>query len=870
VAVKSLDSRLPTWCRATHYDLELAVDVQAGRYVGNLDLDLDLRRASSRLVMHCAGPSISEVTGVQDGTVAVGAVVTDPTSETIDVVFPTEMRRGKLTLRISFGAEMRGGMRGFYRSESGGLPYAATQFEPAEARTAFPCLDEPDQKATFRLTLVAHEGYVALSNAPRTSVHRTHDGRQVVRFARTRPLPPFLMAWAVGPFIPTEPALTSSGAKVCVWLPRSFSPSDGAIALAAHIAAIDWLEAYLRENCPVSKLDAVGVPQLGAGAMENPGMFTYRLVAIACDPARPALLAEQTIFATAAHECAHLWFGDLVTIRWWDDLWLAEAMATFLATKLTADLHPEWHPWAQFVSRLEPAFALDELPSAHPVATEVTDVAATRYQFDAITYAKGAAVLRMLERWAGPERFREGLQRYVARHRDGTAGREELWAALGESAGIPEIVNVARSWCSRTGYPVTAVTRAAGRADQVVVRTAKWVAPGNNASALPLTVAYARQGARQEMTVLTSDEGNMLSLGETDWILPNPATVSFSRTAEPSRWARGVIAAHAHLHLEERLGLAWDLWASVRRGRSSVVEMCELLPPLIEPHPIALNAVLSISRWLHNNVPQSRPVVHGMLGRVFHPIARSGTNSSLGTREAAGAFALALEALGQLVGDEEAIRCCEEGARRWLSGETLENIETTAANLTTAATRGDDRFLAACIERLSATRDPQQRTILLRTLAGFRGDALVACVLERCISAIPPEDQPLLIDLLLRESAARDRTAQFLIHNWARLQRLDPIALDRITMSLANVVLGEMAPATRAFLEGRSAADPAARRALDRLALEREAAERIRFVLATGQVLAEDEQPNAMAASSRASLFRPAPMPEGLIGGAHQ
>src|SRR5262249_6734028 len=300
-------------------------------------------------------------------------------------------------------------LRGFYRSQKDGALCAATQFEAADARRAFPCFDEPEFKARFAITLTVPAHLTAISNGAVEEERELGGGRKAVRFTVTPPISSYLVAYTVGPYEGTSAAATRGGAPVRVFLPRGMA-AKGIYARDAHVRSLDYLEQYTAIPYAYGKVDAIGIPDFEAGAMENPGAITYRLTAIAADSERASTPALKGIFYTAAHELTHMWWGDLVTMAWWDDLWLNESFATFIGYKVVADLMPEWGMWRDFVATLVRPFNLDALESTHPISFEVKNAKQATERFDVITYWKGAGVVRMIEGFLGADAFRTGVR----------------------------------------------------------------------------------------------------------------------------------------------------------------------------------------------------------------------------------------------------------------------------------------------------------------------------------------------------------------------------------------------------------------------------------------------------------------------------
>ena len=390
------------------------------------------------------------------GTRTIAAKATaDAESETVTLAFADELPAGAARVRIAYRGAFSPGLRGLYRAGS----IAVTQFEAADARRLFPCFDEPAFKAVWRLRVggVPNQA-IAISNG---SVIRDdndgHGGRRLT-FAPTPLLSSYLVALdrrAAG----REPG--RAWRATCRSRTWTTPEKRQLTAFAQDIAAavLPRLEDYFGLPYPFGKLDQIGVPDFEAGAMENAGAVTFREVALLADPATAPLAVQKRVAEVITHELAHQWFGNLVTMVWWDDLWLNEAFATWMAYKIVDDWRPSWRIWMDFEAGKGAALALDAMVSAHPIRADVNNAEEAGESFDAITYEKGGAVLRMLEGFLGADRFRDGIRLYMRRHREANATADDLWGALGEASGQP-ILEMANGWIRQTGYPLIDVALA--------------------------------------------------------------------------------------------------------------------------------------------------------------------------------------------------------------------------------------------------------------------------------------------------------------------------------------------------------------------------------------------------------------------------
>ena len=449
--------RLPNEVLPTKYQLSLTPDLDLFIFNGTESIDIKISKATQKITINSIDLSISAVT-LQLGNrlLTTTKIDLDEELETATFSFGEMIPAGIGKLNIEFSGVLNDQLRGFYRSEYTDINGAArflatTQLEATDARRAFPCWDEPAVKATFQVTLVIPQELVAISNMP-IEREEARGNTNVVSFAETPKMSTYLLAFIVGDFHSVEKH-ASDGTLIRVWTTRG-KENQGEFALENAAKLLDYMNDYFGVPYPLPKLDHIAIPDFAAGAMENWGAITYRETALLYDKTKSAAATKQRILEVVAHEMAHMWFGDLVTMEWWDDLWLNESFATWMGDKSVDQLYPDWNIWTQFVSHdTNVGLSLDGLRNSHPIEANVKDPSDIRELFDAISYSKGGATLRMLEEFIGSAAFRDGLRAYIKKHQYGNAMTKDLWKALEHTSGKP-ITNIMHSWISQTGYPV--------------------------------------------------------------------------------------------------------------------------------------------------------------------------------------------------------------------------------------------------------------------------------------------------------------------------------------------------------------------------------------------------------------------------------
>jgi puromycin-sensitive aminopeptidase len=660
-------------------------------------------------------------------------------------------------------------LRGLYPAG----PLAVTQFEATDARRVFPCFDEPSFKAPWSLTLTAPASDVVLSNTVPAGEEVAGD-RRTVRFARTPPLPTYLVALVCGP-LAGSPERRVGPVPVRTWtVPEKVHLAGFAQDVAA--AVLPRLGEYFGLPYAFGKLDQVAVPDFEAGAMENAGLVTFRESALLLDEATAALPTQKRVAEVITHELAHQWFGNLVTMAWWDDLWLNEAFATWMAFKVVDAWRPQWRVWLEFDAGRAAAQHLDALVSTHPIRAEVKNADEAGESFDLITYEKGGAVLRMIEAYLGEGAFRDGIRLYMRRHQTGNATADDLWGGLAEASGQP-ILALANAWVRTPGYPLVSVQRD-GRA--VTLRQRRFFSePGLEAEGqwpVPVVLRFDDDDGLREQRVLLEETESTVALdgrGEVRWLVANHEARGFYRVAYADADLAAIGAHLARLTAAERIALLSDEWALVRRGEREVGAFLDLCARFRVEHDHAvLDALggrlgaLEQSYVTDEGRPRFRAWVAALLGHQMEEAGwdpRAGETGDDRLRRAALVTALGLVARDPAVVTEGTRRL-----ERFLAGEaTAIAPDLHPAAVTMAARTGDPSRFERLRSATAAAKDPAYKRRYLIALAAFEDPALAVRATEMTLDPeVPLQELSFFLATLLVNPAAREAAWALVRGRW--------------------------------------------------------------------------------------------------------
>ena len=766
--------RLPRQLRPVRYDLDLAPDIDTASFAGQVDIELAVDAPTDRIVLNAAELRIGAVTVDNDGEeVAVTSLSIDDELERLTIQLDRSVDRGTLRVAIRFDGVLNDQLRGFYRStytDDDGVDHtiAITQFESTNARRAFPCVDEPDAKAVFGVTLTTAAGLMALSCTRPTSVTTLDDGRTRTEFADTISMSTYIVAFVVGELEATEPVMVGDTAVRVVHPPGKGHLAD--FAVEAGTFALDWLERYYDSGYPGDKLDLVAAPDFAFGAMENMGCVTFRETLLLADPATATTNELMRMSDVIAHEIAHMWFGNLVTMSWWEGIWLKEAFATFMEVATTDAFKPEWRRWDQFSRDRAPAFTVDSLASTRSIEFPVQSPDDAEAMYDVITYEKGAAVVRMLEQFLGEDAFRDGVRHYLSTHAFANTVTTDLWDALEEATGSP-VRAMMDTWIYRAGHPLITV-EATDAGVTLRQRIFRYDDTGDTEWHVPISLRAQVGG--QTVTrrlILDSTTAEVDLGGRPDWVVANDGANGFYRVQYRGDLHDALVRqAQEVLSPTERAALVDDLVAAVLAGSAEAYSIMVLAEEFVYETDLgvwrSLVAGLSLVERLVDD--ETLPRYRTRVGRLTTTAL-----DILGTEIAEGEDPLTRELRGLLLrtaGTSGAVPRFVDLARElYAEGPAGVDPALFAAATAIVAEHGDDATYDDVVARAAGAGTPQEELRYLASLPAFPGAEQMERTLEACRTTIRTQNAPSILAASVAHRRHGPMAWTFVRSNWEEL-----------------------------------------------------------------------------------------------------
>jgi cytosol alanyl aminopeptidase len=735
---------LPADVRAVREQLELHVDPTSPTFRGTAELELALGATRDVVWLHGRGLHVTRVEAAAAGAKIAGRWEEVDPSGVAKVSFASPLAAGAVVLHVEWDAPYVKGTKGLYVTEQSGRSYAATQFEAIDARRAFPCMDQPSAKIPYEVALVVKQGDEAFSNGREISREPEGSGHVRVRFAATPPIPSYLVAFAVGPYDVVKGADVPASAVRTAPIPLRGVAAKGrgpelAYAMANAGAIVTKLEEYFGVAYPYEKLDLLAIPDR-AGAMENAGAVMFSEDGLLVDPKNASDGQLRLFGVVVTHELAHQWFGDLVTMKWWNDLWLNEAFATWTAGKIGDVWDPKVRSALGLLEGVQGAMGADALASARAIRQPIVTNDDIENGFDGITYQKGAGVIRMFERWVGEEAFRRGVRAHLEAHRFGNATSDEFLAAVSAAAG-KDVGTALHTFLDRPGVPFVEVAALCDGAPRLHVKQSRYLPLGSTADAnvtwkVPFCARYGVKGAAPKETcvLVEAAESDVPLAACPEWVMPNARAGGYYRfSLAPTDLAKLQKAGLKELDVSERIAFGNGLRAAYRRGALPYGDIVEAASALAtDPHSEVANEPIgflsSAHDWLLGD--PARPKAEAYAARLFGPVARD-LGYAPKKDEDVGRGALRRDVLYFLVdhAKDAAVRAeLTKRGRAYFAPDGSLHPDAVAPNLATLALRvwaegGDEATFDALRAALGKTEDSVARGRLTIAAASIRAPA---------------------------------------------------------------------------------------------------------------------------------------------------
>lgn len=812
--------RLPTSVTPSHYNIHIRPDLESETFTGNVDISIDATETVSEIILNAKEIELKSARLVGDsGEIKATDFTYDEELERVTLHLASEASTGSYSLAIDFRGILNRKLAGFYIStftdESGEeRKIATTQFESTDARQAFPCFDEPAMKASFEVALTVPAELFAASNGPIISETTSKDGTErTIKFGTTIKMSTYLVAFIVGPFEATDP-VDVDGVPLRIIHPIGKGHLTP-FALESGAFSLKYFTDYYGIPYPGEKLDLVAVPDFAFGAMENLGCVTFREVILLVDTARATQPELLRIADVIAHELAHMWFGDLVTMEWWNGIWLNEAFATFMAAMCTDEFNPEWRRWDQFSLERSAAFDVDSLQKTRPIEYEVKSPADADGMFDLLTYEKGGSVLRMLEQHLGPDRFRDGIRHYLKKHEYANTETSDLWDALEEVTGEP-VRSTMDAWIYQRGYPLVNVKQCDGCTKTILNQNRFFYKAPDEADEtvwpIPMGIRYADpDGNPGSMKMLmTENDVEVAELASARWVNANGGSNGFYRVNYSPELMTSLRDAMGEMEAIERYSLADDQWAAMASGSSSAIDYLNLAEGYsgeddLDVWTLLTRNLASLERILDDEAARSR--MRSRLGRLYSAgLSRLGWDPRDGDSprdlELRG---LLCRSLGTTARDEDAMERLRELHDGYLTGAAIEP-NLAAASASAVAIVGSASDYEAFLSRFKHPATPQEERRYMTLLASFPGEGEFQNTLELCVNGeVRSQDAPYLAGGAMFNRHHGFSAWQFIKSHWDEMLEMYPDnSIVRMVSGVQALSKPEQAADIKEFFETHS------------------------------------------------------------------
>ncbi|MGA9586751.1 MAG: M1 family metallopeptidase [Terracidiphilus sp.] len=767
--------RLPTTVRPQHYSLTLTPDLKAATFTGSETIDVILDQQTNSITLNAHDLTFKSVKIEAAGKKQVAAVSIDKEKQQATFTVPNSLPAGKATLTIEYTGILNGELRGFYLSKTARRNYAVTQFESTDARRAFPSFDEPAFKATYDISLIVDKDDTGISNGPIVSdTPGPGEDKHTLKFLTTPKMSTYLVAFLVGDF------QCSSGEQDGVAIRTCSTPDKVALtAYGLDVAkyVLHYYNTYFGIPYPLKKLDLIGLPDFEAGAMENFGAITYRETALLIDPKTASINAKMEVASVIAHEMAHQWFGDLVTMQWWDNIWLNEGFATWMENKPVEAMHPEWNVDQAVAAGMDGTLNLDAQPTTRAIRARADTPAEIEQMFDGISYGKASVVLLSVENYVGPEIFRQGVHNYLAAHLYGNATAEDFWNAQTATSHKP-VDKIMESLVAQAGVPLLTFGQPAD--GKVSVSQDRFylspsVQPGA-AQTWTLPVCFKTTGDQQDCQLL-SPGTTSLTVPTSTLFFANAGGKGYYRSSyTPADYA--ALSSHIETSLSptERINLIGDEWAQVRANKATVGDYLNLVTALkSDPNFNVMSSALDGLGAINSRIAstsEEKGALDAWFRQTFEPeYEKLGPPSDSDSPDKKQLRALLFAALGEAKDPQILAQAREVSAKYLADANSVDpNLAETALQI---SARNGDAALFDKLQKIAETStNPEIQIGALRLLAMFENPELAQRALEYAVSdKVRNQDAAIQLAISLDTDKNRDLAWKFIQDHWDEVKK---------------------------------------------------------------------------------------------------
>jgi aminopeptidase N/puromycin-sensitive aminopeptidase len=766
--------RLPQTVQPEHYSLRLTPDLKTATFSGIELIDVTLAEPTDRITLDAIELDIKAVIVTASGKERMAAISFDKDKQQATFTLPDKLLAGKARLAILYSGTLNNELRGFYLSRTAKRNYAVTQFEATDARRAFPCFDEPAFKATFDITLVVDQGDTAISNTPiETDTIGPGFDKHTLKFATTPKMSTYLVAFLVGDFQCTSGESDGVAIRSCS-TPDKVSLTPYSVEIAKYV--LHYYNTYFGIPYPLKKLDLIALPDFEAGAMENFGAITFRETALLIDSRIASVGALKGVALTIAHEMAHQWFGDLVTMQWWDNIWLNEGFATWMENKPIAAMHPEWNIDQSVISGIDGVLNLDAQPTTRAIRAKANTPEEINQMFDGISYGKASDVLLTVENYLGEETFRRGVHNYLAAHSYGNATAEDFWGAQTATSHKP-VDKIMESLVAQPGAPI--LTFGAQARGKVAVQQKRFYLSSSIqpdlAQKWTLPVCF-KTDAGQNCELLTPSTTKLKAPTGTLFFANAGGKGYYRSTYSPNVYAALVAQVETTLTPSERISLIGDQWAQVRSNKVPIGAYLDLVTaiktdPDADVVGEALGGVYSAYTRVASN-DEERTALSAWIRSTFAPqYARLGPPAKTDSANIRELRAQLFALLGNYGKDPAILVQAREIAAKYLPNPEYVDATFGQAALSVAARNGDAALFAQLQKIYETSTNPEFQDGALRLLALFENPTLVQRSLDYATSGkVRNQDAAIQIAIALQIDSNRKQAWNYMQNNWEKVQ----------------------------------------------------------------------------------------------------